>query len=131
MNGNLQPSAAAVAGLTRSEPHSPGINREATSGGFRYRDPLGQDVTDTETLRRIAALAIPPGWKDVWISPDPLGHIQATGVDSRGRTQYHYHELWREQRDAQKFAHMLKFAAALPALRTATVRDLSGRRPRP
>ena len=128
MNGDLQPSAAAVAGLTRSEPHSPGINREATSGGFRYRDPSGQGVTDTETLRRIAALAIPPGWKDVWISPDPLGHIQATGVDSRGRTQYLYHELWREERDAQKFAHMLKFAAALPALRTATVRDLSGLR---
>ena len=127
MNGNLSPSAAAVAGLTRSEPHSPGINREATSGGFRYRGPSRKDVTDTETLRRIGALAIPPGWRDVWISPDPLGHIQATGVDSRGRTQYLYHALWREQRDAQKFAHMLKFAASLPALRTATVRDLNGR----
>ncbi|HUE60571.1 MAG TPA: hypothetical protein VMO88_13405, partial [Acidimicrobiales bacterium] len=78
-------------------------------------------------MRRIRALTIPPGWKDVWISPDPLGHIQATGVDGRGRTQYLYHELWREQRDAQKFAHMLRFAAALPALRTATVRDLGGR----
>jgi DNA topoisomerase-1 len=84
-------------------------------------------VTDARTLQRIGALVIPPGWKDVWISPDPIGHIQATGVDSRGRTQYLYHDLWREQRDAQKFAHMLRFAAALPALRTATVRDLSGR----
>jgi DNA topoisomerase I len=127
MNGRLPQSAAAVAGLTRSEPHGPGINREATREGFRFRDPSGQDVTDTETLGRIGALAIPPGWKDVWISPDALGHIQATGVDSRGRTQYLYHELWREQRDAQKFAHMLKFAASLPALRGATVRDLSGR----
>ena len=78
-------------------------------------------------MQRISALVIPPGWKDVWISPDPLGHIQATGVDSRGRTQYLYHELWREQRDAQKFAHMLRFAAVLPALRTATVRDLRHR----
>jgi DNA topoisomerase IB len=127
MSGDLPPPAAAVAGLTRSEPRGPGINREATGEGFRYRDPSGQDVTATQTLRRIGALAIPPGWKDVWISPDPLGHIQATGVDSRGRTQYLYHELWREQRDAQKFAHMLRFAAALPALRTATVRDLGGR----
>ena len=75
-------------------------------------------------MRRISALSIPPAWKDVWISPDPLGHIQATGVDSRGRTQYLYHELWRAQRDSEKFAHMLRFAAALPALRTATVRDL-------
>ena len=101
MEADLPPSEAAVAGLTRSDPRRPGISREATSEGFRYRDALGQVVTDTQTLRRLAALAIPPGWKDVWISPDPLGHIQATGVDSRGRTQYLYHELWREQRDAQ------------------------------
>jgi DNA topoisomerase IB len=78
-------------------------------------------------LRRIGELAIPPGWKDVWVSPHRLGHIQATGVDSQGRTQYLYHKLWREQRDAQKFAHMLRFAAALPALRTATLRDLGDR----
>jgi DNA topoisomerase IB len=127
MKGDLPRPEAAVAGLTRSEPHSPGISREATRDGFGYRDPSGEDVTCIHTLRRIGALAIPPGWHDVWISPDPIGHIQATGVDSRGRTQYLYHELWREQRDAQKFAHMLRFAAALPALRTATVRDLSGR----
>jgi DNA topoisomerase I len=127
MTGNVPPSAAAVAGLSRSEPRGPGIRREAAKEGFRYRDPSGQDVADTLTLRRIGALAVPPGWKDVWISPDPLGHIQATGVDSRGRTQYLYHTLWREQRDTQKFAHMLTFAAALPALRTAIVRDLGGR----
>jgi DNA topoisomerase-1 len=127
MNGNLPWPAAAVTGLTRSEPRRPGIGREATNEGFRYRDPSGGDITDAQTLRRIGALAIPPAWKDVWISPDPLGHIQATGVDSRGRTQYLYHQLWREQRDAQKFEHMLRFAAALPALRKATVRDLTGR----
>ncbi len=114
MNGNLPWPAAAVTGLTRSEPRRPGIGREATNEGFRYRDPSGGDITDAQTLRRIGALAIPPAWKDVWISPDPLGHIQATGVDSRGRTQYLYHQLWREQRDAQKFEHMLRFAAALP-----------------
>src|ERR1700693_6055014 len=123
MNGNLPP-AAAVAGLTRSEPRGPGISREANREGIRYRDPFGEDVTGSQTLRRIGVLAIPPGWKDVWISPDPLGHIQATGVDSRGRTQYRYHQLWREQRDAQKFVHMLRFANALPVLRTATLHDL-------
>src|SRR5579862_9555770 len=127
MNGKLPSSAAAVAGLTRSEPRGPGFSREASREGFRYRDFSCRDVTGTRTLRRIGALAIPPGWKDVWISPDPLGHIQATGVDSRGRTQYLYHKVWREQRDAQKFAHMLRFAEALPALRSATVRDLGGR----
>ncbi len=71
---------------------------------------------------------IPPAWKDVWVSPDALGHIQATGVDSRGRTQYIYHQVWRDEREAQKFVHMLQFASVLPALRTATLRDLDGRR---
>jgi DNA topoisomerase-1 len=120
-------AAAAVPGLIRSDLHGPGIIRERSSGGFRYYDPSGAEVTDPDTLRRIGALGIPPAWKDVWISPDPLGHIQATGVDSRGRTQYRYHQVWREQRDAQKFAHMLRFAEALPTLRSATVRDLGGR----
>jgi len=120
-------AAAAVAGLTRSDPRSPGITRDRATGGVRYTDPLGRDITDQQTLSRIKALAIPPAWQHVWISPDPLGHIQATGVDSRGRTQYRYHHLWREQRDVQKFEHMLRFADALPTLRSATVTDLKHR----
>jgi len=116
-----------VAGLTRTDPRSPGITRVRASGGFAYLDASGARVADAETLQRIKALAIPPGWNRVWISPDPLGHIQATGVDSRGRTQYRYHQLWREQRDEQKFAHMLRFADALPQLRTATLHDLRRR----
>jgi DNA topoisomerase IB len=118
---------AAVAGLTRSDPRRKSITRERQDGGFRYRDPSGAEVTDAQTLERIRALAIPPAWKDIWISADPLGHIQATGVDSRGRIQYRYHDLWREQRDAQKFDHMLRFAAALPALRAAAAADLRRR----
>jgi DNA topoisomerase I len=117
--------AAAVPGLTRSDPSGPGITRERSGEGFRYRDPSGAEVTQPEAVQRIGALAIPPAWKNVWISPDPLGHIQATGVDSRGRTQYRYHQLWRGQRDAQKFVHMLRFASVLPALRAATVADLA------
>jgi DNA topoisomerase-1 len=87
-------------------------------------DSSGTPVTDVPTLERIDALSIPPAWKHVWISPDPLGHIQATGVDSRGRTQYRYHQVWREQREVQKFTHMVGFAHALPDLRAATARDL-------
>ena len=117
--------AAAVSGLTRSDPSRPGITRERSGEGFRYRDPSGAEVRQPEAVRRIGALAIPPAWTDVWISPDPLGHIQATGVDSRGRTQYRYHQQWREQRDAQKFLHMLRFARVLPTLRAATVEDLA------
>ncbi|HEX3711888.1 MAG TPA: DNA topoisomerase IB [Trebonia sp.] len=122
------PGPSAVAGLFRSDPHGPGISRVREAGGFTYRDPAGGDITDSATLDRIRALALPPAWTGVWISPDPLGHIQATGVDSRGRTQYRYHQLWRLERDAQKFQHMLRFADALPGLRAATVHDL-GRRP--
>jgi DNA topoisomerase I len=116
-----------VPGLARSDPHGPGITRERASDGFRYLDPSGAQVASRQELLRIGALGIPPAWKDVWISADPLGHIQATGVDSRGRTQYRYHPVWREQRDAQKFSHMLQFAGALPALRSATLKDLAAR----
>jgi DNA topoisomerase-1 len=117
-------SGAAVPGLTRSDPHTPGIIRERGAHGVDYRDAFGTQITDVATLERIAALSIPPAWKDVWIAPDPLGHIQATGIDSRGRTQYRYHPVWREQREVQKFTHMLRFARALPELRTATMTDL-------
>jgi DNA topoisomerase I len=120
-------TVAAVPGLVRSDPRGPGIRRARRGDGFRYCDTTDADLTEAATLARIAALAIPPAWTNVWISADPLSHIQATGVDSRGRTQYRYHQLWREQRDVQKFQHMLRFAGALPALRTATVHDLSRR----
>jgi DNA topoisomerase I len=120
-------AGAAVPGLERSDPRGPGISRLRIGKYFRYIGPQGVSVTDSATLLRVSALAIPPAWTSVWISPDPLGHIQATGTDSRGRTQYRYHQLWREQRDAQKFAHMLRFAGALPALRAATLRDLRHR----
>jgi DNA topoisomerase I len=121
-------SDAAVAGLTRSDPHGAGFIRQRSAEGFDYYDSSGQRITEDQTLERIGAISIPPAWKDVWISPDPRGHIHATGVDSRSRTQYRYHQIWREQRDAQKFAHMLRFAHALPALRSATALDLGHRR---
>jgi hypothetical protein len=69
--------AAAVSGLTRSDPRSPGITRERSEEGFRYRDPSGAEVTQREARQRIGTLAIPPAWTNVWISPDPLGHLQA------------------------------------------------------
>lgn len=121
----LDTSTAAVTGLMRSDPHSQGISRVRGKQGFRYLDPAGREITRAQTLDRVRALRIPPAWENVWISPDPLGHIQATGVDSQRRVQYIYHQLWREQRDAQKFTHMLHFAKALPRLRAAAVQDLN------
>ncbi len=127
MSPDGPPLAAAVSGLVRSDPHGPGIVRARSGDGFRYLDPSGAEITDEETRQRIRALRIPPAWENVWISPDPLGHIQATGVDSQGRLQYLYHPRWRQQRDAQKFAHMLRFASALPHLRDAAQQDLRRR----
>jgi DNA topoisomerase IB len=120
-------SGSAVGGLSRSDPRGPGISRVAGLAGFGYTDPAGCPLTDAGTLDRIRALALPPAWRDVWISADPCGHIQATGTDSRGRLQYRYHAVWREQRDAEKFDHMLRFADSLPALRAGALRDLQVR----
>jgi DNA topoisomerase IB len=78
-------------------------------------------------LARIRALAIPPAWIDVWICPDPLGHLQAMGTDAAGRRQYRYHDRWRQRRDALKFDRMLAFAAELPELRRQVERDLARR----
>jgi len=75
-------------------------------------------------LTRIAELVIPPAWEDVWICPYPMGHIQATGVDARGRKQYRYHDQWRERRDQQKFDSMIAFARALPLMRKRVQRQL-------
>ncbi len=77
-------------------------------------------------MDRITALAIPPAWRDVWICPDPRGHIQAVGTDAAGRRQYRYHDAWRERRDREKFEHVLAFARRLPRLRRAVADDLAG-----
>jgi DNA topoisomerase I len=91
-------------------------------------DEYGERITDEDVLERIRALAIPPGWEDVWICADPLGHIQATGMDARRRKQYRYHDRWRERRDREKFDSMVEFARGLPQLRERVERDLRKRK---
>jgi DNA topoisomerase I len=93
--------------------------------GFSYRRPDGQPVTDPAELARIRAIAVPPAYQDVWICPDPQGHLQATGRDARGRKQYRYHARWRALRDHGKFDRVLAFATALPRLRQRARRDLA------
>ena len=87
-------------------------------------DQHGRAVTSRHVLDRIKSLAVPPAWTRVWICPDPLGHLQATGRDARGRKQYRYHARWREVRDEVKYGRLLEFAAALPALRERVAADL-------
>jgi DNA topoisomerase-1 len=118
---------AAAAGLHYVSDETPGITRRRAGSGFAYRDPAGHAVRDKATLARIRTLAIPPAYMDVWICPDPRGHIQATGRDAKGRKQYRYHPDWRAARDATKYQHIMDFAHCLPALRSQVDRDMAER----
>lgn len=115
--------------LRRSEPRGPGIQRVKSGRGFTFRGVDGKPV-DAATRARIDALVIPPAWTEVWICPFPNGHIQATGRDAAGRTQYLYHEAWRRQKDRVKFDRMLELAASLPSARKRVTRDLRGDDPK-
>ena len=111
--------------LRRSDCSTPGIRRVRRGRGFSYvDDTTGEAIDDPDTLERIRELVIPPAWQDVWICPWPNGHIQAVGLDARGRKQYRYHDRWREHRDREKFDRMLDFARALPHLRRVADRQL-------
>jgi DNA topoisomerase I len=114
-----------VARLRRADCSGPGIHRRRCGRGFSYVGPSGVRVKDPVILARIRSLAIPPAWSDVWICPYPMGHIQATGLDSRGRRQYRYHDGWRQLRDVEKFDHMLALARVLPRLRRSCARYLT------
>ena len=104
----------------------PGFRRRRTGRGFTYLDTDGDRITDPEVIARIRALAIPPAWTDVWICPDERGHVQATGLDDRGRRQYRYHDEWRAARDRDKHDRVLDMARALPRLRRRLQQDLAG-----
>ena len=116
--------SARSAGLRYVTDDRPGITRKMGRLGFEYYRN-GRRLRRPAELKRIARLAIPPAWTDVWICPDPRGHVQATGRDARGRKQYRYHPEWRVGRDETKFDRMLDFAAALPKIRARTAADLA------
>lgn len=105
----------------------PGWGRRRAGKGFGYVDAGGRRIRNRATVERIHALAIPPAWTDVWICPDPAGHIQATGRDQRGRKQYRYHTSWTACRDEAKFSSLADFARNLPKLRARVDADLRRR----
>jgi DNA topoisomerase IB len=115
----------AVPRLRRSDCAAPGIARRRRGRGFEYRDPAGDRIDDPESLERIAQLAIPPAWREVWICMDAHGHLQATGIDAGGRKQYLYHPRWRSHRDRLKFDSMIAFGEMLPRLRRRLGKDLA------
>jgi DNA topoisomerase I len=119
-----QPSLAGR--LRRSDCSCAGIHRVRRGRGFGYVDDDGNRLVDPDLLARVRGLAIPPAWRGVWICRDPLGHLQATGIDAAGRKQYLYHPKWREHRDRQKFERMLRFGAQMPPLRRRLIREMAG-----
>jgi DNA topoisomerase-1 len=111
------------AGLIHSSDSEPGIRRRVRGRGFSYHHPDGIQLNAAD-LQRIRKLGIPPAYRDVWICTDPRGHLQATGIDARGRKQYRYHPDWQAVRSETKFNQLVTFGEALPALRRAVQRDL-------
>ncbi len=117
--------AAAAAGLRYALDEGPGITRARAGQGFTYRDVQDRTIRDASQLARIRSLSIQPAWADVWISPAPTGHIQATGRDAKGRKQYRYHPRWRAARDETKYQRLMAFARLLPRIRARVDHDMA------
>lgn len=112
-------------GLVYTHDSEPGIRRRRAGRGFSYTLPQGGRVTDPGQLARIRGLVIPPAWTEVWICPDPLGYLQATGRDAKKRKQYLYHADFRRERDDSKYDHLLEFGRVLPQIREALDRHMA------
>jgi DNA topoisomerase-1 len=117
--------SAKVAGLRYVSDVLPGIRRKRAGKHFSYIGLDGKPIHDQEVVKRIRSLAIPPAWTNVWICPDPRGHIQATGRDAKGRKQYRYHPAWRKIRDETKYDRMVAFGHALSLVRERVAHDLA------
>ncbi|RYD82380.1 MAG: DNA topoisomerase IB [Sphingobacteriales bacterium] len=118
---------ARKSGLTYISDSAPGIKRIKKGKSFSYVDADGKPVKDSALLGRIKSLVLPPAWENVWISPFEKSHLQATGIDARGRKQYRYHTQWSKVRSENKFSRMRQFADALPKIRKAVEKDISRR----
>lgn len=113
----MQSNAIALNNLIYKSAEDPGFKRIHKGRGFQYLDENDKKIMDPDILQRIKSLVIPPAWKNVWISPEPEGHVLARGIDARGRTQYIYHPEWSRMSLIKKFDRMAAFAKALPSIR--------------
>jgi len=104
----------------------PGITRKRKNKTWLYFDPIGKQITDQKVIDRLNALAFPPAYKNAWFCPEENGHILATGIDSKGRKQYRYHEDFRAQQEAKKYQACGVFGNKLPLLRARLENDLQG-----
>jgi len=110
---------ASSRGLRFGMDDEPGIRRHGHRRPRYVDDLTGDELQDPELIERIAALAVPPAWTDVWISADPYSHVQATGRDARGRKQYRYHARFRQEQEEAKFELLQPFGQVLPRLRAS------------
>ncbi len=101
-----------------------GYSRKKWGRGFIYLDPTGKKVEDEDLIEWMKSLAIPPAWKDVWISPYQNAHLLATGRDNKGRKQYRYHAEWQRRSNEQKYHQLYDFGQALPHIREMTEQHL-------
>ncbi|MFO1048883.1 MAG: DNA topoisomerase IB [Geminicoccaceae bacterium] len=124
MAGGEDADALAQLDLRFATDELPGLSRRRAGKGFSYRNAQGQVLRDAGLIGWIRSLAIPPAWREVWISPHRNGHLLATGRDARGRKQYRYHPRWRAAREETKFGRMLAFGRALPRIRAAVNAEL-------
>ncbi|MFL9844501.1 DNA topoisomerase IB [Flavobacterium rhizosphaerae] len=125
--GNDPKVTAKAVGLRYCLTSDKGYYRKRHASGFSYKDEKGNTVKDKEILNRIKNLVIPPAWENVWISPYPNGHLQVTGIDTKGRKQYRYHPDWNKIRNQSKFYRLRRFAEALPNIRAQVEKDLARR----
>jgi len=109
--------------LRHSSDAEPGYTRKRMGRYWAYFD--GEDrVTDRETIDRLNSVGLPPAYTDAWFCKDENGHLQATGMDARGRKQYRYHPDFRAKRESAKYEGILEFGKALPKLRRRIEQDL-------
>jgi DNA topoisomerase-1 len=116
-----------IAVLRHSSDAEPGITRKRQGRYWAYFDAEGQRITDRDEIDRLTAIGLPPAYENAWYCADPDGHLQATGIDARGRKQYRYHADFRAKRDTAKYEGLLEFGKALPKLRGRVEQDLKRR----
>ena len=113
--------------LRHSSDAEPGITRKRMGRYWAYFDAEGNRITDRDEIERLNAIGLPPAYEQAWFCADPEGHLQATGVDARGRKQYRYHPSFREKRESAKYEGLLEFGKALQRLRRRVEQDLKRR----
>ena len=114
--------------LRHSIDTEPGISRKRIGRYWAYFDSDGKRITDRDEIDRLNAVGLPPAYEKAWFCADRDGHLQATGVDARGRKQYRYHAQFREKRDSAKYEGLVEFGKALPRLRRRVEQDLKRRK---